>query len=152
MGRDGHVRSRADRVLGRRSGAQAGQRPPSDSRRPSRRAGRKRRRSCQEADAAKGIGTVYAGLIFTAFGLPFLGSILVSKETFCPSLSEFIPDCSTAEMWTKTSGPPPSTTMKPKPFCSLKNFTVPVGIGYYPRLVRRGGSMIDGHCASRASG
>jgi hypothetical protein len=29
---------------------------------------------------------------------------------------------------TNTSLPPPSGAMNPKPFCSLKNFTVPVGI------------------------
>ena len=67
-------------------------------------------------------------LILAALGLPFLGSIFDSKDTFCPSLSELNPERSTSEIWTKTSGPPPSTTMKPKPFCALKNFTVPVVI------------------------
>src|ERR1700694_950405 len=66
--------------------------------------------------------------MLTALAFPFLGSILLSKDTFWPSLRECIPDRSTSEIWTKTSGPPPSTSMKPKPFCMLKNFTVPVGI------------------------
>src|SRR6476646_7578967 len=66
--------------------------------------------------------------MFTALGLPFLGSILLSKDTFWPSFRVSNPDCSSAEIWTKTSGPPPSTTMKPKPFCALKHLTVPVGI------------------------
>ena len=43
-----------------------------------------------------------------------------------PSASPVSPACSTAEMWTKTSSPPSSRTMKPKPFCGLKNFTMPL--------------------------
>src|SRR5919206_991857 len=30
-----------------------------------------------------------------------------------------------AEKWTNTSGPPPSTEMKPKPFSALNHFTTP---------------------------
>ena len=75
-----------------------------------------------------GQGISQTALILAALGLPFLGSIFDSKDTFCPSLSELNPERSTSEIWTKTSGPPPSTTMKPKPFCALKNFTVPVAI------------------------
>src|SRR5664279_801216 len=37
-----------------------------------------------------------------------------------------MPARSTAETWTKTSLPPPSGVMKPKPFVALKNLTVPV--------------------------
>src|SRR5690606_9055990 len=49
-----------------------------------------------------------------------------SKETFCPSTSERMPEASTAEMCTKTSFAPSSGVMKPKPLVALKNFTVPV--------------------------
>src|SRR5438270_176941 len=44
-------------------------------------------------------------LSFTADSFPRLLSI--SYSTVCPSLSELRPACSTAEMWTNTSLPPP---------------------------------------------
>src|SRR5689334_17257283 len=47
------------------------------------------------------------------------------------------PARSTAEMWTNTSGPPPSGWMKPKPFCALNHFTVPMAKS---RLLHVGGS------------
>jgi len=52
----------------------------------------------------------------------------MSNETFWPSLSVRMPDASRAEAWTKTSLPPPSGEMKPKPLEELKNFTVPMVI------------------------
>src|SRR4249919_4196928 len=43
------------------------------------------------------------------------------------------PAASSAVTWTKASVPPPSGVMKPNPFASLKNFTVPWGIfGSFP--------------------
>src|SRR5882757_7240895 len=39
-----------------------------------------------------------------------------------------MPARSTAEMWTNTSFPPSAGWMKPKPFCELKNLTVPVAM------------------------
>src|SRR6476469_1208356 len=35
-----------------------------------------------------------------------------------------------AEKWQKTSGPPPSCSMKPKPFSALNHFTVPWVISF----------------------
>jgi len=76
--------------------------------------------------------------------LPFLGSVTTSKDTRCPSLRLVHPARSTALMWTKTSPDPSSDVMKPKPFWSLKNFTVPTvmaiplcGIGKVAPLCHR---------------
>src|SRR6187455_1969914 len=43
-----------------------------------------------------------------------------------------MPARSTAEMWTKTSGPPASGWMKPKPLVALNHLTVPVAINAIP--------------------
>src|SRR5712692_9106223 len=61
----------------------------------------------------------------SAEDLPVLGLGVTSKETFCPSLRLCIPARSTALMCTKTSLPPSSGWMKPKPFWLLNHFTVP---------------------------
>src|SRR6266481_86301 len=53
---------------------------------------------------------------FSADDLPVLRSATTSKETFCPSLRPCIPARSTALMCTKTSLPPSSGWIKPKPF------------------------------------
>src|SRR3954454_8662210 len=47
-----------------------------------------------------------------------------------------------AEKWQKTSGPPPSCSMKPKPFSALNHFTVPWVISFSFRAggVPAGGS------------
>src|SRR6185437_16211071 len=63
----------------------------------------------------------------TADSFPRLLSI--SYSTACPSLSERRPACSTAEMWTNTSfPPPPEGWMNPYPFVGLNHFTVPAAI------------------------
>ncbi len=46
-------------------------------------------------------------------------------STFCPSRIESGPPLM-FDMWTKTSFPPASGVMNPKPFCLLKNLTVPL--------------------------
>ena len=40
-------------------------------------------------------------------------------------LNSKIPEGPIAEKWTKTSSPPPSCAMKPKPFSALNHLTVP---------------------------
>ena len=67
----------------------------------------------------------HAARRFSAEALPVFRSATTSKETFCPSLRLPIPARSTALMCTKTSLPPSSGWMNPKPFWPLKNFTVP---------------------------
>jgi len=62
---------------------------------------------------------------FSAADLPVLRSATTSKAIFCPSLRARMPARSTALMCTKTSLPPSSGWIKPKPLSSLKNFTVP---------------------------
>src|SRR5579872_4670159 len=52
----------------------------------------------------------------------------MSNETFWPSVKVRMPAASTAVACTKTSLPPPSGAIKPKPFEVLKNFTVPIVI------------------------
>src|SRR6185312_13254932 len=59
-------------------------------------------------------------------------SVITSYETRWPSLSVLIPARSTALMCTNTSREPSDGVMKPKPFCMLKNFTVPVAMMAYP--------------------
>src|SRR5262249_10280892 len=66
---------------------------------------------------------------FSAEDLPVFRLVTTSKETFCPSLRLCIPACSTALMCTKTSLPPSSGWMNPKPFWPLNHFTVPVDMG-----------------------
>jgi hypothetical protein len=61
----------------------------------------------------------------SAEDLPVLRSATTSKAIFCPSLRARMPARSTALICTKTSLPPSSGWIKPKPFWSLKNFTVP---------------------------
>src|SRR5262249_61873081 len=61
----------------------------------------------------------------SAEDLPVFRSATTSNATFCPSLSPCIPARSTALMCTKTSLPPSSGWMKPKPFWTLNHFTVP---------------------------
>src|ERR1700744_844028 len=51
-----------------------------------------------------------------------------SKESFWPSLSEPMPARSTALIWTKTSLPPSSGCMKPKPLVALNHLTVHLAI------------------------
>jgi putative transposase len=48
-----------------------------------------------------------------------------SKERAWPSRRSRSPARSTAEMWTNTSSPPPSCSMKPKPLVALNHLTVP---------------------------
>src|SRR2546423_10758417 len=50
----------------------------------------------------------------------------MSNDTRWPSARLRSPAASTAVACTNTSLPPPSGEMKPKPFCVLKNFTVPI--------------------------
>src|SRR6202042_3867753 len=57
-----------------------------------------------------------------------LGPWLVSNSTFCPSSRLRYPVPEIALKCTKTSGPPPSWVMKPKPFSPLNHFTEPVAI------------------------
>ena len=57
---------------------------------------------------------------FSAEDLPVLRLATTSKETFCPSLRPCIPARSTALMCTKTSLPPSSGWMKPKPFLAIE--------------------------------
>jgi hypothetical protein len=61
----------------------------------------------------------------SAEDLPVRRSATTSNETFCPSLRLCIPARSTALICTKTSWPPSSGWMKPKPFWPLNHFTVP---------------------------
>src|SRR3954453_5893951 len=42
------------------------------------------------------------------------------------------------EKWAKTSGPPPSCSMKPKPFSELNHLTVPVAMSHLLRGSARG--------------
>ena len=76
----------------------------------------------------------YAARRFSAEDLPFRSGT-TSKETFCPSLRLLNPARSTALMCTKTSLPPSSGWMNPKPFWLLKNFTVPVVIYLFSQIV-----------------
>src|SRR5262249_33677223 len=71
----------------------------------------------------------------SADDLRVLGSVTRSKETFCPSLRPCIPARSTALMCTKTSLPPSSGLMKPKPFWLLNHFTVPCVIQLFLQVV-----------------
>jgi mono/diheme cytochrome c family protein len=68
---------------------------------------------------------------FSALDLPVLRSWPTSKLTLSPSRSD--PPVK-ADTWTKTSCPPLSGVMKPKPLSSLKNLTVPVAMKLF--LVR----------------
>jgi uncharacterized protein DUF736 len=61
----------------------------------------------------------------SAEDLPVLRSATISKAIFCPSLRASMPARSTALMCTKTSLPPSSGWMKPKPLWSLNHFTIP---------------------------
>jgi hypothetical protein len=49
----------------------------------------------------------------------------MSNVTRSPSCSSLKPPPLIAEKWAKTSGPPPSCSMKPKPFSALNHLTVP---------------------------
>src|SRR5918994_6382542 len=71
----------------------------------------------------------------TAIGSPSIGRLVAEirpprstrvNSSGWPSARSVRPACSTAEMWTNTSSPPSSRTMKPKPFCGLKNLTTPL--------------------------
>src|SRR5882757_6500633 len=63
---------------------------------------------------------------FSAEDLPgFFRSATRSKAIFCPSLRARMPARSTALMCTKTSLPPSSGWIKPKPLWLLKDFVVP---------------------------
>ena len=68
----------------------------------------------------------YPTLRFSAEDLPRL--LTTSYSTVWPSLSVERPAFSTAEIWTKTSPPPPWGWMKPNPFAGLNHFTVPFAI------------------------
>ena len=68
------------------------------------------------------------GAQIVALDLPVRLSATMSKLIFWPSLRSCIPARVTALMWTKTSPPPPSGSMKPKPFWVLNHFTFPVVI------------------------
>src|SRR5712691_349845 len=57
-----------------------------------------------------------------------LGPCCSSNSTFSPSARLRKPSDWMAVWWTKTSFPPPSGVMNPKPFASLNHFTVPVAI------------------------
>src|SRR6266545_1182749 len=58
---------------------------------------------------------------------PF-GPFVTSNSTFWPSARVRKPCAWMAVWWQKTSSPPPSCVMNPKPFASLNHFTVPVAI------------------------
>src|SRR5688500_13633995 len=57
-----------------------------------------------------------------------LGPCSTSYSTSSLSLRDLKPSAEIAEKWTKTSGPPFSCSMKPKPFASLNHFTLPLAI------------------------
>lgn len=59
--------------------------------------------------------------------LPF-GPVVISKETRWFSFRDLKPSALMAEKWAKTSSPPSSGVMNPKPLESLNHFTVPVAI------------------------
>src|ERR1700730_708011 len=65
----------------------------------------------------------YAMRTLTASG-PLRPSAM-SISTRWPSVSVPMPERSSTEACTKASLPPPSRTMKPKPFCALNHLTVP---------------------------
>src|SRR5581483_12204824 len=52
------------------------------------------------------------------------------------------------EKWAKTSGPPPSCSMKPKPFSALNHFTVPVVMSYLLRGQCPGPARCERHVAA----
>src|SRR5947208_15462392 len=79
-----------------------------------------------------GGGPGYAGRTFTAFGP--LSPASASYSTFAPSARERKPSPAIPVWWTKRSLPPSSGVTKPKPFSSLKHFTVAVAL-FPPRLV-----------------
>src|SRR5439155_8343555 len=56
-----------------------------------------------------------------------------SYSTAWPSLRLLNPSICTAEKWTKTSSPPLSSAMKPKPFWSLNHLILPVAIAPFLR-------------------
>jgi len=58
---------------------------------------------------------------------PF-GPWVISNSTREPSLRDLKPVPAIAVWWTKTSAPPPSCAMKPKPLSSLNHLTVPCAI------------------------
>src|SRR5512141_3374349 len=58
---------------------------------------------------------------------PF-GPFVTSNSTFWPSARVRNPSAWIAVWWQKTSSPPLSCVMKPKPFASLNHFTEPVAI------------------------
>jgi hypothetical protein len=57
-------------------------------------------------------------------------------ETNLLTIVEVRPACSTAEMWTKTSAPPFSGRMKPKPFWGLNHLTVPTAMNVLQVKIR----------------
>src|SRR3982751_1690205 len=85
--------------------------------------------------------TDYAACRLTAL-LPF-ASGWISNDTRWPSFRLRMPAISTAVAWTKTSLPPSSGEMKPKPLVALKNFTVPI-VMFFPVESGFGESMGSG--------
>src|SRR5687768_11620338 len=73
--------------------------------------------------------------IFVAAG-PF-GPSLTSNSTFWFSFSDLKPLIWISVWWAKRSLPPASGVMKPKPFASLKNLTVPVAMYSLPYSIAR---------------
>ena len=69
------------------------------------------------------------GAMFEAC-FPF-GPCTISNWTFCPSFNERKPADWIAEKCAKTSSPPSSGVIKPKPFASLNHLTVPVDILHF---------------------
>jgi hypothetical protein len=73
----------------------------------------------------------HANRRFSADSLPLFGTM--SNVTLAPSRRSLNPAFSTAEIWTKTSLPPPlSEAMKPWPLVALNHFTVPLGTSALP--------------------
>jgi hypothetical protein len=68
--------------------------------------------------ASRSIAIARQGIGFTACACRPLGPLVTSKLTFCPSASERNPSAWMALWWQKTSSPPLSCVMKPRPFAS----------------------------------
>jgi len=78
-------------------------------------------------DLSDGSSCGHTTFRFSADVLPLLGTS--SYSTVCPSLRVLKPAFSTAEMWTKTSlPPPPEGWINPYPLVGLNHFTVPLAI------------------------
>src|SRR5512135_1799808 len=90
-------------------------------------------------------------LRLSAEDLPVRRSATTSNSTFWPSFSCCRPARSTALIWTKTSFPPSSGWMKPKPLVLLNHFTVPVVMGWPFKIENKRAARPDGQVVELAS-